>query len=112
MLRDTEQRAQDIMERAEATARELAERVQLQAHEAGQRARAEAAQPAEQAQADARRVVEEAKAHASAWSPSTPSSALPRSRAALLLRGAEGRAARSPPPPRAMPGMPTATSRR
>jgi hypothetical protein len=89
VLRDTEERSKDVLERAEAAARELAERVQAQALDVRQRAHAEAAQLGERAEAEARRLVDEAQAHAERLVSDHTVLRVAQERAALLLREAE-----------------------
>jgi cell division septum initiation protein DivIVA len=92
VLTDTEERAREIAERAEAAAQELRERVEGQARELIQRARTEAAALGARAEADAARTVAEAQAHAERLVSEHVVVRLAEERAAVLIREAEERA--------------------
>ncbi|MGO8687674.1 MAG: hypothetical protein ACLQT7_10945 [Candidatus Dormibacteria bacterium] len=92
VLRDTQERAEDVTESAEIAARELAQNADAQARELVQRARAEAAQLGERAEAEARRLVAEAEAHAAQLVSEHSVVRAAEERGAILLREAEARA--------------------
>ena len=93
LLRDSQEHAEGMVERAETAARELGERVEAHVRELTRRAQEEAAQLGERAGAEARRQVEEAQALAEQLISDHAVLRAAQERATSLLREAGERAA-------------------
>jgi cell division septum initiation protein DivIVA len=92
VLSDTQERAREVVERAEAVAEGLRERAEAQARDLIQRARAEADQLGEAAEVETRRLVAEAQARAERLVSEHAVLRMAEERGADLVREAEERA--------------------